>query len=623
MAIDTKTEIYIGGEPILAYKSFTLSQDIGEHHDFELICRKDTLETVTNDEIVGESKRFLGELFLIEISPYEEFSEKEILQFKGIVTAVNTVKGYHLETGDIVKIIGKSCSVIADDGPHYTSHKDLDLSDIVKKTFNGYNLSFLKCKTALEKLETIHYSVQHNESAFEYIKRLAAQYGEWFYYDGKQLIFGQPQSEDTIPLLYGYDLLELSMSLRPVPNSFKYFTNDYLSDTHHEAKTREISNKIEGYNSFVSNKGANIYPKETQIFVPAHDDIMMESRMNSQVTKQKLANEIKQVKVTGITNNLNLKLGAIVSIQEDDYSHGSFRITKISHTSGENGNYQNTFEAVTAHSNTYPKTAIKSFPKGKAQTAVVVDNNDPDGMGRVQVQHAWQKNTGETTPWIRLSSTAGGSGQGFFFVPEIGDEVIVGHESDNAETPYVQGSMYNASSVPESFKSGNNHLKAIKTRSGNQVTLNDADGSVTIADPSGNTIIMGGNGEITINAPNKITFSSTDIAIEASNDVTVNAGNNITSTAATDISSKADASYKIDAGKDLIAKAGAKASINGGKSVTIFGKRVSITGTVMANIQSGAILTIITAGVLNLTGAATSLLNGAKVKVLGGKVNIN
>jgi len=161
----------------------------------------------------------------------------------------------------------------------------------------------------------------------------------------------------------------------------------------------------------------------------------------------------------------------------------------------------------------------------------VVDNVDPEGMGRVKIQYAWQKQSGETSPWIRQASLAGGPGQGMYFVPEKGDEVIVDHEGNNAESPIVKGSVTNSSSVPESFKSGNNHLKAIKTRSGNQVTLNDADGSVTIADPSGNTIVMGGNGEITINAPNKITFSSTDIVIEASNDLTVNAGNNISSTA--------------------------------------------------------------------------------------------
>ena len=119
--------------------------------------------------------------------------------------------------------------------------------------------------------------------------------------------------------------------------------------------------------------------------------------------------------------------------------------------------------------------------------------------------------------------------------------------------------------------------------------------------------------------------------MEASNDLTVNAGNNISSTAATDITTNAGANLKMDAGSNvdlgagsnLSAKAGSKASFKGDKSATIFAKRVSITGMIMTNIQSGAIMSVMTLGVLNLTGAARNLINGAKVVILGERVELN
>ncbi|KAA1248140.1 type VI secretion system Vgr family protein [Aquimarina sp. RZ0] len=622
MATDTHIQIYIGSEFIPAFKNLRLYQEIDDHHNFELICRKDVLETSSSD-ISGESINFLGEIFLLKIQSVNGFDDNEILEFKGIVTTINTVKGFYQSTGDLVHIIGKSCSIIADDGPHYASHKDIGISEILEKTFTGYDKGALHCQFTPKLSVPIHYSVQQEESSFQYASRLAAQYGEWFYYNGTQLIFGKPEDKESVTLRYGYDLLELSMNMEAIPNNFKYFTNDYLNDSFHEVKTKELASGNKGLISVVNQKSNRLYQKETQVFVSAHDDPQMKSRIDEQVIKQKLANEVNQVKIKGKSSNPAISLGSTIIIEGEASSYGKYRVTKITHTCSENGRYENTFEAVTADTDIYPKTSVKAFPKSKSQTAVVVDNVDPEGMGRVKIQYAWQKETGETSPWIRQASLAGGPGQGMYFVPEKGDEVIVGHEGGNAESPIVQGSVTNASSVPESFKSGNNHLKAIKTRSGNQVTLNDADGSVTIADPSGNTIVMGGNGEITINAPNKITFNSTDIVMEASNDLTVNAGNNISSTAATNITSSAGANIKMDAGNDLKVKAGSKATINGSKSVSIFGKRVAITGSVMTNIQSGAILTVITAGVLNLTGAATSLLNGARVKVLGGKVNIN
>ncbi len=630
MATETLVNISIGGYDIPVFQSLTLDQEIDAHHQFELVCRKDVLET-NSDELLGESKEFLGQLFTLEIQTLNGYADQENFQFKGIVSGIHSVKGFHHHTGDLIKIKGKSCSIIADDGPNYASHTDLGLTEILEKTFAGYNKAVLRTVINPEKTDAIHYSVQHDESAFQYASRLASQYGEWFYYNGNSLIFGKPERKEAVSLLYGHNLIELAMNLEPVPNQFKYFTNDYLSDSYHEKKTKDIAQRANGINSFVSAKSEALYPKETQVFVSAHDDVRMKARMDHQITKQKLSHEINQVKISGISTNPQVHLGSIVNIEEDGNSHGEYRVVKIAHSCGENGRYENEFEAVTAEIDVYPKTSIKSFPKSKVQTAVVVDNVDPQGMGRVKVQYAWQKPTGATTGWIRQSNPAGGAGQGIHFVPEKGDEVIMTHEGGNAEAPIVQGNVTNASSVPESFQSDNNHLKAIRTRSGNQVTLNDNDGSVTIADPSGNTIVMAGNGEITVNAPNKITFSSKDIAVEASNDFTVNAGNNISSTAAKEMAASAGTDFKMDAGtamsieaKDnLDAKAGKKASFKGNKSVTIFGKRVSITGAVMTNIQSGTILTVVTAGVLNLFGGASSLVNGAKVKILGGKVNIN
>jgi len=618
---EIQSQVYIGDKLIPVFKSLVLSQEIDAHHDFKVVCRKDVLES-SSQEIFGESKGFLGEKFVVILDSDSNSGQQNSLQFKGVVTAINSIKGFYYGDGDLIEIKGKSASIISDDGPHFSSFLDYDLSEILQRTFKSYDRSLLELNINPENNSKIHYSVQQNESAFKYASRLASQYGEWFYYNGTHLVFGQVQRKESVKLNYGADLMELSINLEPAPNRFKYITNDYFTDSLHEAKTQEISSKINGEHAFVSNKADSLFPNETQIFVNSYDDPSMKYRMDEQIRKQKLAQEANQIKVIGKSYNTGVQIGSIIEIEGEESYYGNYRVTKVTHDVNLNGHYENSFEAIPESVSVYPKMSISAFPESKSQTAVVVNNNDPEGLGRVQVQYPWQKPLGETTPFVRLSSTAAGAGQGFFMVPEIGDEVVVGYEGGNAESPIVQGSLYNASSVPESFKSGNNHLKAIKTRSGNQVTLNDADGSVTIADPSGNTIVMGGNGEITINAPNKITFSSKDIAIEASNDLTVNAGNNITSTAATNIKSSAGTNLSMDAGSDLSAKAGSKATFNGKKSISIFGKRASITGSVMTNIQSGALVTIISAGLLNITGA-TSYINGKIMKLIGKQVEIN
>ncbi|MDI9312481.1 MAG: hypothetical protein QM535_19885, partial [Limnohabitans sp.] len=70
--------------------------------------------------------------------------------------------------------------------------------------------------------------------------------------------------------------------------------------------------------------------------------------------------------------------------------------------------------------------------------------------------------------------------------------------------------------------------KVIQTRSGCKVIINDAQKSIHIEDPSGNTWTMDGQGNISVNAPNRISMTCTDMDINVSNNKTINVGSNMT-----------------------------------------------------------------------------------------------
>jgi hypothetical protein len=113
--------------------------------------------------------------------------------------------------------------------------------------------------------------------------------------------------------------------------------------------------------------------------------------------------------------------------------------------------------------------------------AEVTDNADPENLGRVQVQFAWQKSRNKTTNWIRVRSLDAGSSEtvsknrGFVFVPEIGDQVMVDFELGDPCRPYVSGSMFHRNNG----KGGNadNHIKTIVTRSGHTIEFDDSEDS--------------------------------------------------------------------------------------------------------------------------------------------------
>ncbi|WP_346882959.1 phage baseplate assembly protein V [uncultured Algibacter sp.] len=483
MALQSVTNIFIGGNEITSFKVLEIHQSIDAHHILELVCRMDVLEDLSA-ELGASSKNYLGETITVETTSLDAFSGYKSLQFKGLVTQVKTVKGHEISSGDMVVIKACSPTFLADDGPHYASHNDASLSEILDKTFRGYDTSKLELSINPSNNSPLHYSVQHNESAYNYASRLAAQYGEWFYYNGTQLVFGKPDTE-ALDLSYGVDLKEYNLSLMPQSHNYKYYANDYLLDEVHEKDAKDITSGANGYNGFVANKANAIFSKETKVWHNLYNDPQAKQRFDSSVELQKKAIEIKQVQITGISDNPGVKLGSIIKIEG-----GSYRVTNIIHTNNENGDYQNRFEGVTAEFDAYPNTNIEAFPRSETQTAIVMENADPDGMGRIKVQFPWQKIDGGMTPWIRMVTPHGGSEKGFHFIPETGEEVLVGFEGGNAEHPFMMGSLYNGNGKPESWKTEKNDIKAIRTRSGHTISLSDEDGkeSITISDKNTNII---------------------------------------------------------------------------------------------------------------------------------------
>ncbi|MEC5395855.1 phage baseplate assembly protein V, partial [Bergeyella sp. RCAD1439] len=142
------------------------------------------------------------------------------------------------------------------------------------------------------------------------------------------------------------------------------------------------------------------------------------------------------------------------------------------------------------------------------------------------------------SPWIRVVQPHGGSGKGFYFIPEIDEEVMVSFENQNAERPYVIGSHYNGKSK-SGYATKDNSIKVIQTRSGHIVKFTE-DESIIITDKSGNEIHLdttGGN--INITAPETINISAKNINITASQNVSTSAGMSITETAGVNHSSTA------------------------------------------------------------------------------------
>lgn len=123
---------------------------------------------------------------------------------------------------------------------------------------------------------------------------------------------------------------------------------------------------------------------------------------------------------------------------------------------------------------------------------IVTNNQDPDGMGRVKLKFPWRGDSDESY-WARVATLMAGKEMGSFFLPEVGDEVLVAFEQGDVEHPFVVGSLWNGQDKPpETNSDGKNNIRKIKSRSGHELILNDEQSKeqVVIKTKAGHTITL-------------------------------------------------------------------------------------------------------------------------------------
>lgn len=195
----------------------------------------------------------------------------------------------------------------------------------------------------------------------------------------------------------------------------------------------------------------------------------------------------------------------------------------------------------------------------EAVVGVVVDNKDPDKLARVKVKFP-TINDQETSHWAPISSLGAGKDRGWFFLPEIDDEVLVMFAHGDLSRPVVVGALWNGKDAPPDTNGGGNERRMLVSRSGHKVVFDDDGGKITFTDGAGI-----GTFEI---AADKITLETTgDAAFFSPNDVLT--------IKAKDIEMKAQTNLKIEASGN-IAMSGSNVTLKGGGSLKINGAKVDI-----------------------------------------------
>jgi type VI secretion system secreted protein VgrG len=370
---------------------------------------------------------------------------------------------------------------------------------------------------------------QYGESSFDFINRLSAEYGEWFFYDGSDLCFGRPSKQENVELVYGSNISSMNYAMQILPSNADIYSYKSSDDNVLMASLPSVDT-TSSLTKTALKRSDELYRKP--IKQPAAIRISDQSQMDAhaKVQKGKDAARTMLLKATGdspkvlLGNNVTIKLSKLSKPGFDD--HGEYLVTNVSHFLTGTGSYKNTMEAIPSANEIIPFTAAK--PVAQTQMAVVLNNNDPKGMGRVQVQMLWQQDTHQKTDWIRVMTPDAGGGKGKdvsknrgqVFVPEVGDQVLIGFRYNDPSRPFVFGSLFHGSIASGGGKQ--NEIKSMTTKAGSTLIFNDTDHTVRLQTSKGNTVhVNEKSGAITISSGSSISINSKNISINGSESINI------------------------------------------------------------------------------------------------------
>ena len=461
------------------------------------------------------------------------------------------------------------------------------------------------------------YLLQYNQSNWDFLCDRANILGLHYYSDGSNLIVCPADSStytSTGPTLkLGDDLRHFE----PRIVSSGQFTKATVRGW--DPKTKK---DVEGTQSSAdSQTSAGVLlagSKTTLMAFGSNEEVILEDKaVRTKDEAEKMAaghmanNQNQFIRATGELDkgNPSLQVGAKATIQGvGQRFSGSYFITGVRHT-WRAGKYSEHFEVTGSSPYTLRhllggKTGNTSKIYGVVP-AIVTNVQDSEKLGRVKVKFSWMPKSNGTeleSDWVRLATPSAGPDRGFYFTPEVDDEVLIAFEHGDVNFPYIVGCLWNGKDKPpkgtaEITKSGVVNQRVVRSRSGHVIILDDTQGEeqIIIQDKSQKNSIM-------------FDTKKKSVTIKAEGDLTIEAGGKLILTSKSDFSLKSEAKTAIESTQGTNIKAGQSQLDLQAAGAALKGTKVDVQGQSQVNVTANA---------------QVSVKGNAMVEVQGGIVKIN
>jgi uncharacterized protein involved in type VI secretion and phage assembly len=577
------------------------------------------------DEVVVDSSLYLPDMFTIRLQDYD-------LEW----------------TNDASLDIGKEVEISIETGGELGSHKDIlikgeitalephfDVAGDTSLTLRGYDKShrlhrgrqtrtFLKQKddSIVQTIAgevglspqidattvTYDYVLQNNQTNMEFLQARAERIGYQVYAAEGKLYFkkGDDKLGDGPTLTFMEDLDSFQPCLTASGQVDKITIKSW------DAKQKQLISANATPNGSLNQGGMKKTGGDTAKIFGAAELVVTDRPVFTSTEATALA--------TGLSNDINresmqaegeclgnpgVKAGWTITIKGvGDRFSGKYFVTSATHIYNT-GVYKTRFSITGSQPNTLSR--LLESGNGHQQStgvvqgvvpALVTNVQDPDNLGRVKVKYAWLGDI--ESDWIRISSPMAGPERGFFYLPEVNDEVLIAFEHGDVHHPYIVGALWNSKDKPpkpnsEVVGGGKVNERIIKSRSGHLIILDDTDGAEQIIirdktaanemviDSKNNSMTIKVDGDYSNTTKGKVTFDSTgNVTIQSKGNITVKSTGNLSLEATGNLNLEAKGSASIK---------GLQLTLEGTTTGTLKAPTVSVQGSALAEVK-GALVKI-------------------------------
>ncbi|NLF02228.1 MAG: VgrG-related protein [Anaerolineales bacterium] len=563
------------------------------------------------DEIPDQVSTVKATLIIGEITAVEPvFSEdgRSVLRVRGYDRAHRLTRGKKTRTYGDANPTGAGISE----------------DQIVKKVVQEAGLQATVDASGLTGLK-YHYVMQHNQTDLEFLWSRARLYGYQVYVEDKTLYFQKADahrgstSQAPAPLEWGESLASFEPRLtlmhqvdRAVTTGWDPATKQAIEGTNNSDASKTIPAVGLG------KKGSAL---AKQAFGGAADEVVVDHPVLTVDQARAIAAarfaeaESTFIQAEGVCRQGDPRLiaGRLVKIQGvGERFSGDYYVTEARHVYSK-GRYRVTFTVAgrTPDTLSYLLGGHNGQDRERIYgvvTAVVVNLDDPQQLGRVQVKYPWlpKYNGAElASNWARLAVPMAGAQRGFFFTPEVDDEVLVAFDHGDPSYPYIVGALWNAKDKPpegtKAVLSGDKKKvdqRVLRSRSGHLLIFDDTQGEeqIILQDKTGknqliinskeNTLTINVEKDLTITAKGKTTVKSTGaISIKSDADVSIEGKN---------LNLKAQSNAKLEATANIDLKATAQLNLKGMKA--------TVQGDTMTEVKSNAMVQVQSSGMVKVAG---------------------